>query len=168
MSDVAPAAAAASPGPALQALRGLRTAPVLDAPAREALRQELAQAMEPCAWFTIGVMAPSAAAALATLRLCEGSLGWPALQPQELAVELVDDHDSAAADPAGSVFLKGNQRTGTYLLRPEAGLGEGILISGHHPENPAVEDTWGPLPLDLFADTPPGGASTGDAGTAGL
>ena len=105
MSDVAPAAAAASPGPALQALRGLRTAPVLDAPAREALRQELAQAMEPCAWFTIGVMAPSAAAALATLRLCEGSLGWPALQPQELAVELVDDHDSAAADRFAAVLF---------------------------------------------------------------
>lgn len=151
MSDVASAASSPSPQPGLAALRGLRQAPSLEASAREALREELVQVMEPCVWFTIGVMAPSAAAALATLRLCEGALGWPALHPQELAFEPVDDHDSGGADPAGSVFLKGNQRTGTYLLRPEAGLGEGILISGHHPDNPAVEDTWGPLPLNLFA-----------------
>ncbi len=139
------------PSPDLQALRGLRSAPSLGEAAREALRQELVQAMEPCAWFTIGVMAPSAAAALAALQVWEGALGWPPLQPQTLGFEPVDDHDSAGADPAGTVFLKGNQRTGTYLLRPERGLGEGVLISGHHPDNPAVEDTWGPLPLNLFA-----------------
>lgn len=137
--------------PNLKALRGLRSAPTLAAAAREALRQELAAVMEACTWFTIGVMAPSAAAALAALRLCEGSLGWSPLQPQDLGFEPVEDHDSAGTDTAGAVFLKGNQRTGTYWLRPEGGIGEGILISGHHPENPAVEDTWGPLPLNLFA-----------------
>ena len=31
------------------------------------------------------------------------------------------------------------------------GLGEGLLISGHSPADPAAEDTWGPLPLDFFA-----------------
>lgn len=109
--------------------------------------------MGPCAWFTIGVMAPSATSALAALRLWEGALGWPALQLQEMPGTPGEGPEStgAGADPAGSVFLKGNQRTGTYLLRHEAGLGEGILISGHHPDNPAVEDTWGPLPLNLFA-----------------
>jgi hypothetical protein len=49
------------------------------------------------------------------------------------------------------VFLKGNQRTGLFHLRREEGLGEGILISGHGAADPAAEDTWGPLPLDLFA-----------------
>jgi hypothetical protein len=49
------------------------------------------------------------------------------------------------------VFLKGNQRSGSYLLRQEDGLGEGLLITGHHSEDPSVEGTWGPLPLDLFA-----------------
>jgi hypothetical protein len=152
LSDAAPAASAVpSSTPGLQALRGLRSAPSLDGAAREFLRQELLQAMEPCAWFTIGVMAPSTAAALAALRLWEGSLGWSPLQPQPLGFEPVDDHDSAGADPDGTVFLKGNQRTGSYLVRPERGLGEGVLISGHHPDNPAVEDTWGPLPLNLFA-----------------
>ena len=137
--------------PALEALRGLRSAPSLAAEERAQLRRELALAMDPCTWFTIGVMAPSAADALAALRVCELSLGWQPLQSQTLQVEGPEDHDSSGADPAGPVFLKGNQRTGTYLLRPETGLGEGILISGHHPENPAVENTWGPLPLDLFA-----------------
>jgi hypothetical protein len=137
----------------LLALRGLRTAPQLDAAAREVLRSELKEALAPCDWFTIGVMAPSSSAAVATLRRLEASLGWPALRHQELAVEGVDDHDTAGADPAGPVFLKGNQRSGTYLLRPESGLGEGILISGHHTDDPLLGATWGPLPLDLFAQT---------------
>jgi hypothetical protein len=134
-------------------LRGLRSAPALSPDQRAQLRAELRPLVARCAWFTIGVMAPSTAAALAALRVWEGALGWPPLQPQPLGFEPVDDHDSAGADPAGTVFLKGNQRTGTYLLRPERGLGEGVLISGHHPDNPAVEDTWGPLPLNLFAQT---------------
>ncbi len=134
----------------LGALSGLRSAPLLDAARQADLRRELTAALAPCSWFTIGVMAPSAAAAIAALRSCEAALGWPALREQELAIEAPDDHDTAGADPAGAVFLKGNQHTGTYLLRPESGLGEGILISGHH-DDPALGDTWGPLPLDLFA-----------------
>ena len=51
---------------------------------------------------------------------------------------------------AGAVFLKANQHTGRFLVRPETGLGEGLLITGHNPGNPAAEDTWGPLPLDFF------------------
>jgi hypothetical protein len=85
-------------------------------------------------------MAPSAAAALGALRRWEAALGWEPL---------------AAVDPAADgisapVFLKGNQRTGTYLLREETGLGEGILISGQHPDQPELAQTWGPLPLDLL------------------
>ena len=52
----------------------------------------------------------------------------------------------------GEVFLKGNQRNGTAMVRAESGLGLGILISGQAPSNPDAEDTWGPLPLDFFAD----------------
>jgi hypothetical protein len=140
----------ASPTSPLAALRGLRSAPVLDGAGQAALRRELKAALAPCSWFTIGVMAPSAAVAIAALRSCEAALGWPPLRQQELAIEAPDDHDPSGADPAGAVFLKGNQHTGTYLLRPESGLGEGILISGHH-DDPALGDTWGPLPLDLFA-----------------
>ena len=49
-----------------------------------------------------------------------------------------------------AVFLKGNQRTGTALVRAESGLGVGILISGQAPSNADAEDTWGPLPLGFF------------------
>jgi hypothetical protein len=135
----------------LRALRGLRSAPSLEACERQRLRAALAQSLAGCEWFTLGVMAPSAQAAVAALRTCEHALGWPALQEQPLAIESVEDHDTGAADPQGAVFLKGNQRTGSFLLRPESGLGEGILITGHNPADPSREDTWGPLPLDLFA-----------------
>ncbi|MFM7361426.1 MAG: DUF1824 family protein [Cyanobium sp.] len=122
----------------LRDLRGLRSAPPLTAAQRQELRAALMAALAGCEWFTVVVMAPSAGAALAALRACERALGWPALQEQ------------APDDPQGPVFLKGNQRTGAYLLRGESGLGEGILITGHNPADPSREDTWGPLPLDLF------------------
>lgn len=129
----------------LSALRGLRSAPSLDASQRLRLRQALCERIAACKWFTVGVMAPDRAAALACLRSLESSLGWSPLEQE-------GDADAAAADdgPAGSVFLKGNQRTGGFRIRQEAGLGEGLLITGHNPETPEAEDTWGPLPLDLF------------------
>ena len=127
----------------LKALCGMRSAPALGAAERAALRQELQAAMAPCEWFTIGVMAPSAAAAVDALRACEGSLGWDPLE--------LDPACEALASIEGPVFLKGNQNSGRFLVRREAGLGEGILITGHSAVQPEVEDTWGPLPLDLLA-----------------
>lgn len=129
------------PSPALIGLRGLRTAPALDQAACAALRQELEAALAGCDWFTIGVMAPDAACAVAALRACEQACGWTPLQGADPA---------SAPEAAGPVFLKGNQRNGTYLLRREAGLGEGLLITGHSQLDPEAEDTWGPLPLNFF------------------
>lgn len=124
----------------LSDLRGLRSAPPLDAAQRQALRAELAQRMAPCPWFTIGVMASSAEQALQALRRWEAGLGWQPLASGE-----------ADAGPIeGSVFLKGHQANGSFWLRAEQGLGEGVLITGQHPDQPELADTWGPLPLDLF------------------
>jgi hypothetical protein len=53
--------------------------------------------------------------------------------------------------PSLSVFLKGNQRTGLFQLRAEAGLGVGLLITGQEAAEPMAPETWGPMPLDLFA-----------------
>jgi hypothetical protein len=128
------------PSPGLAALRGLRTAPALEGEGCARLRRELIPRLQACGWFTIGIMAPSASAALTALRQLEAALGWTALQPGE----------PGAGEP-GAVFLKGNQRTGLWHLRHEQGLGEGILITGHGAADPEAEDTWGPLPLDLFA-----------------
>jgi hypothetical protein len=145
---MAPDSAAALP--CLASLRGLRSAPLLDAEARGVLLAELDQRLASCEWFTVGVMAASAAAAVTALRSTERALGWPPLDP-----------DPAGAVPeaiSGPVFLKGNQNTGRFLVRAETGLGEGILITGHCPADPEAGDTWGPLPLDCFG--------TGAAGPA--
>ena len=123
-------------------LRGLRIAPELNAASGEALRSQLLLKLQPCDWFTIGVMAPSAAAAVAALRSLETALGW---EPLEL-----DPAGEALASIEGPVFLKGNQNSGRFLVRRESGLGEGVLITGHSPADPDAEDTWGPLPLQLF------------------
>lgn len=126
----------------LAALRGLRSAPVLDAGARTALRAELEPLLARCDWFTVGVMADSAAAAVTSLRALEAALGW---EPLEL-----DPSGEALEAMEGPVFLKANQNNGRFLVRCETGLGEGLLITGHSPADPDAEDTWGPLPLDFF------------------
>ena len=127
----------------LRALCGLRSAPELSAAEADGLRSELQPLLARCDWFTIGVMAPSAAAAVAALRAAEQANGWEALEldPAGEALEAIE----------GPVFLKGNQNTGRFLVRRETGLGEGILITGHSPAEPDAEDTWGPLPLGFFA-----------------
>jgi hypothetical protein len=145
MQQEAPSASLSQPQapaatPRLTALRGERTAPELQENERQELRAELNGAMKQCPWFTIGVMAPTATQALQALRRCEQAFGWPALA--------ADNPDTGACE--GPVFLKGNQRTGTYLIRQEEGLGVGVLISGQNAEQPELADTWGPLPLDLL------------------
>jgi hypothetical protein len=127
----------------LASLRGLRSAPPLAAEQSLRLREELRPLLEACGWCTVGIMAPSRSAALKALRELETALGWPALRPAEQG-------DGGAVGEPGPVFLKGNQRNGLFHLRREDGLGEGILISGHEAADPAAENTWGPLPLDLF------------------
>jgi hypothetical protein len=126
----------------LAALRGLRSAPVFTGPEKAAVRAELESLLARCDWFTLGVMAPSAGAAVACLRQVEAALSW---QPLELepACEALETIE-------GPVFLKGNQTTRRFLVRREPGLGEGLLITGHSPADPDAEDTWGPLPLDFF------------------
>ena len=52
----------------------------------------------------------------------------------------------------GSVFLKGNQKTGNVFARSENGLGEGILITCQYDEDSAESNTFGPLPLDFFSN----------------
>ena len=131
--------------PRLSALRGERTAPELQQSERQELLAELQGALKLCPWFTIGVMAPTASEAVEALRRCEQALGWPTLAAEDLGAE-----DLGAAAMKGPVFLKGNQRTGTYRIRQEEGLGKGVLISGQNSEQPELADTWGPLPLDLL------------------
>jgi hypothetical protein len=120
----ASSASTANPGAlGLSDLANLRTAPALPAAQRPELRAELESRLAACDWFTIGVMAPTATAALAALGLRTRALDWPALGPTA--------RTRIPKACRARCFLKGNQHSGHFLLRAEAGLGEGILISGH-------------------------------------
>ena len=127
----------------LTSLRGLRSAPALSEAQLQQLRSELGTALAGCRWFTVGVMAPDRPRAVQCLRSLESALGWPPLRQEE-------GRDADDSPKGGPVFLKGNQSSGIFRLRQESGLGEGLLITGHNPEAPEQEDTWGPLPLQLF------------------
>ena len=83
-------------------------------------------------------MAPSDFDAKETLKSI--SRKYPSIRFQDL--------DSLHAD--GSVFLKGNQKTGNVFIRSENGLGEGILITCQYDEDAEKSSTFGPLPLDFF------------------
>ena len=127
-----------SPVQHLADLARLRGAPELLPQIRNELRGELDQAMAKASWFTVGVMAPSAASALEALRALERSQDWETMNVVE---NTTDD---------GPVFLKANQKGGSVRIRIEHGLGEGILISGHGDDDNIPSTTWGPLPLNFF------------------
>lgn len=129
----------------LETLCGLRTAPELSDQQRRQLRRELFERMATCEWFTVGVMAADGATAIGALRQLERAAGWQALQGEGPEI------DSAGNGQGVGVFLKANQNTGGFRLRPESGLGLGVLISGHSAVEPEAEGTWGPFPLDFFA-----------------
>lgn len=131
----------------LSSLRRERTAPRLNPDQSELLLAEITEALQRCEWFTIGVMASNSELAVRALRGIESKYGWQALRP---ANETPVASKANLTVQTNGVFLKGNQATGTYSLRSETGLGEGLLITGHNFENPEFEGTWGPFPLDFF------------------
>jgi len=119
-------------------LNNLRTAPQLSHSQEKRLLEELEANIFNADWITIGIMAPSdtkAIEALLSISKKYSSINFGNL-------------DSLHAD--GSVFLKGNQKTGNVFVRSENGLGEGILITCQYDEDDQESDTFGPLPLDFF------------------
>ena len=123
----------------LSALNGLRTAPTLYQEQSEKLRLELLEAMAQADWFTVGIMAESSEKALLVIRNLEKKFSWKVM-------ELVEEPTEE-----GPVYLKANQQSGEIRIRRELGLGEGILISSHFSTLEKDGETWGPLPLELFA-----------------
>ena len=119
-------------------LNKLRTAPKLTNIQVEKLLEELEENIFNTDWITIGIMAPSDNSALEALRSI--SKKYSSIKFGNL--------NSLHAD--GSVFLKGNQKTGNVFVRSENGLGEGILITCQYDEDTKESDTFGPLPLDFF------------------
>jgi len=119
-------------------LNKLRTAPKLTNIQVEKLLEELEENIFNTDWITIGIMAPSDNSALEALRSI--SKKYSSIKFGNL--------NSLHAD--GSVFLKGNQKTGNVFVRSENGLGEGILITCQYDEDTKKSNTFGPLPLDFF------------------
>ena len=119
-------------------LNNLRTAPLLSNIQVKKLLKELETNIFNADWLTIGIMAPCDKKAIETLQSI--SKKYSSIKFSNL--------DSLHAD--GSVFLKGNQKTGNVFVRSENGLGEGILITCQYDEDVEEFNTFGPFPLDFF------------------
>ena len=119
-------------------LISLRNAPQLSNKQVQKLSDELEQNIFNADWITIGIMAPSDIRAIEVLK---------SITKKYSSIKFLY-LDSLHAD--GSVFLKGNQKTGNVFVRSENGLGEGILITCQYDENAEESNTFGPLPLDFF------------------
>ena len=119
-------------------LNNLRTAPKLSNSQVKKLLEELEANIFNTDWITIGIMAPCDIRAIEALQSI--SKKYSSIKFGNL--------DSLHAD--GSVFLKGNQKTGNVFVRSENGLGEGILITCQYDDDTKESNTFGPLPLDFF------------------
>ena len=119
-------------------LNNLRTAPQLSNSQEKKLLEELEENIFNADWITIGIMAPSDNKAIEALHSISNK--YSSIKFGNLS--------SLHAD--GSVFLKGNQKTGNVFVRSEDGLGEGILITCQYDVGAKESNTFGPLPLDFF------------------
>ena len=119
-------------------LKSLRSAPHLNRVQRKKLLKELESEILSAEWITIGIMAFHDYEAVEALK---------SISRKYTSIKF-SDLDSLNAD--GSVFLKGNQKTGNVYVRSENGLGVGILITCQYDEDAQESNTFGPLPLDFF------------------
>ena len=119
-------------------LNSLRSAPQLSKKQVKKLLEELEENINKADWITIGIMAFSDFDAISALKSI--SKKYSSLKFRDL--------ESLHAN--GSVFLKGNQKTGNVFIRSENGLGEGILLTCQYDEDLKESSTLGPFPLDFF------------------
>ena len=120
-------------------LNSLRTAPFLSNSQIKKLLEEIETNIYTADWITVGIMAPRDTKAIEALQSI--SKKYSSIKFGNL--------DSLHAD--GSVFLKGNQKTGNVFIRSENGLGEGILLTCQYDYESKESSTFGPLPLDFFS-----------------
>ena len=119
-------------------LNTLRTAPKLCKSQVKKLLEEVEANIFNADWITIGIMAPCDNLAIQALL---------SISKKYSSIKFENLH-SLHAD--GSVFLKGNQKTGNVFIRSENGLGEGILITCQYDKDAKESNTFGPLPIDFF------------------
>ena len=119
-------------------LNSFRSAPQLSKKQIKRLSEELEYNIKNADWITIGLMAPSYFDAISSL------------QSISKKYSSIKFEDLKSLHASGSVFLKGNQKTGNVFIRSEKGIGEGILLTCQYDEDSKVSSTYGPLPLDFF------------------
>ena len=119
-------------------LNNLRSAPNLSKNQRKQLLREIEFELHNAEWITVGVMAPIDVEAVNAIKsICRKytSINFRGLN---------------SLNAVGSVFLKGNQKTGNVFIRSENGLGVGILLTCHYESKNIESNTFGPFPLDFF------------------
>ena len=119
-------------------LNNLRTAPKLCDSQVKKLLEEIEANIFNADWITIGIMASCDRKAIEALQ---------SITQKYSSIKFMN-LDTLHAD--GSVFLKGNQKTGNVFIRSENGLGEGILLTCQYDHESKEACTFGPLPLDFF------------------
>ena len=122
----------------LDDFKSLRSAPFLNNIQVKELLEELETNILNADSITIGIMSPCDTKAIETLKSV--SKKYSSIKFGNL--------DTLHA--SGSVFLKGNQKTGNVFVRSEKGIGEGILITCQYDEDSAGSNTFGPFPLNFF------------------
>tara|TARA_B100001989_G_scaffold57393_1_gene38108 strand:- start:117 stop:506 length:390 start_codon:yes stop_codon:yes gene_type:complete len=119
-------------------LNSFRSSPKLSKGQIKQLLDELEPIIFNSDWVTIGIMASHDFEAIQALQSV--SKKYPEINFSDL--------DTLHAE--GSVFLKGNQKTGNVFIRSENGLGEGILLTCQYDDKDLDSSTYGPFPLDFF------------------
>ena len=115
-----------------------KTAPTLNMNQIQKLSIELDCKIRDSDWITIGVMAKSDNEAKNALRLFTQKYPF------------ISFKDFEKIQAIGSVFMKGNQKTGEVYIRSEYGLGEGILLTCQYDDLSRNSITYGPFPLRFF------------------
>ena len=116
----------------------LKSAPKLSKSQTKKLLKELEPYIFDADWITVGIMASNDYVAV------------EALQSISKKYSSIKFRGLNSLHAYGSVFLKGNQKTGNVFIRSEYGLGEGILLTCQYDNDFSESSTFGPLPLDFF------------------
>ena len=119
-------------------LNSLRSSPQLSKSQIKKLLEDLEPLILNADWITVGIMASHDFEAV------------EALQSISKKYSSIKFRDLDCLHANGSVFLKGNQKTGNVFIRSENGLGEGILLTCQYDHDSKESSTFGPLPLDFF------------------
>ena len=121
-------------------LNSLRSAPQLNQSQKKKLLEELESYLINSDWMTVGIMASHDYEAIEALK---------SISRKYTSIKFKDLNSLHAE---GSVFLKGNQKTGNVYMRSENGLGEGILLTCQYESDSEESLTYGPLPLNFFTN----------------